>query len=53
VAHQQVLLGGEGQLLTIRHDSFNRGSFMSGVVLSVKTVMATEKLIYGLEHIID
>lgn len=53
VAHQQVLLGGEGQLLTIRHDSFNRGSFMSGVVLSIKTVMKTEKLIYGLEHIID
>lgn len=53
VAHQQVLLGGEGQLLTVRHDSFNRGSFMSGVVLSIKTVMETEKLVYGLEHIID
>lgn len=52
VAHQQVLLGGEGQLLTIRHDSFNRGSFMSGVVLSINTVMETEELIYGLEHII-
>ncbi|TWT28329.1 4-hydroxy-tetrahydrodipicolinate reductase [Planomicrobium sp. CPCC 101110] len=53
VAHQQVLLGGEGQLLTIRHDSFNRGSFMSGVVLSVKTVMNLKELVYGLEHIID
>ncbi len=53
VAHQQVLLGGEGQLLTIRHDSFNRGSFMSGVVLSINKVMDTEKLIYGLEHIIE
>lgn len=53
VAHQQVLLGGEGQLLTIRHDSFNRGSFMSGVTLSVKTVMDLKKLVYGLEHIID
>lgn len=53
VAHQQVLLGGEGQLLTIRHDSFNRGSFMSGVVLSIQTVVEIEKLIYGLEHIID
>ncbi|MGI2327049.1 4-hydroxy-tetrahydrodipicolinate reductase [Planococcus sp. YIM B11945] len=52
VAHQQVLLGGEGQLLTIRHDSFNRGSFMSGVVLSIKTVMTLEELVYGLEHII-
>ncbi len=53
VAHQQVLLGGDGQLLTIRHDSFNRGSFMSGVVLSINKVMETEKLIYGLEHIIE
>ncbi|TWT07639.1 4-hydroxy-tetrahydrodipicolinate reductase [Planococcus sp. CPCC 101016] len=53
VAHQQVLLGGDGQLLTLRHDSFNRGSFMSGVVLSIKTVMDKEELIYGLEHIID
>ncbi|PSL41960.1 dihydrodipicolinate reductase [Planomicrobium soli] len=53
VAHQQVLLGGEGQLLTIRHDSFNRGSFMSGIVLSVKTVMNLKELVYGLEHIID
>ncbi|ANU28112.1 4-hydroxy-tetrahydrodipicolinate reductase [Planococcus versutus] len=53
VAHQQVLLGGEGQLLTLRHDSFNRGSFMSGIVLSIKTVMEKEELIYGLEHIID
>lgn len=52
VAHQQVLLGGDGQLLTIRHDSFNRGSFMSGIVLSIKTVMEKEELIYGLEHII-
>lgn len=52
VAHQQVLLGGDGQLLTLRHDSFNRGSFMSGVVLSINTVMEKEELIYGLEHII-
>ncbi|MCH4825144.1 4-hydroxy-tetrahydrodipicolinate reductase [Planococcus halocryophilus] len=53
VAHQQVLLGGEGQMLTLRHDSFNRGSFMSGVILSIQTVMEKEELIYGLEHIID
>lgn len=53
VAHQQVLLGGEGQLLTIRHDSFNRGSFMSGVALSINKVMEIENLVYGLENIID
>ena len=52
VAHQQVLLGGEGQLLTLRHDSFNRGSFMSGIELSVKEIMKRDTLIYGLEDII-
>ena len=52
VAHQQVLLGGEGQLLTLRHDSFNRGSFMSGIELSVKEIMKQDTLIYGLEDII-
>lgn len=52
VAHQQVLLGGDGQLLTLKHDSFNRGSFMSGIVLSIKEVMNQNKLIYGLEEII-
>lgn len=53
VAHQQVLLGGNGQLLTLRHDSFNRESFMSGVVLSIEAIMEKEELIYGLEHIIN
>lgn len=53
VAHQQVLFGGEGQLLTLRHDSFTRGSFMPGVALCIKEVMTTTKLIYGLENLID
>lgn len=52
VAHQQVLFGGEGQLLTIRHDSLNRESFMSGVAFCVEEVMKMEKLVYGLENII-
>lgn len=52
VAHQQVLLGGEGQLLTLRHDSFNRSSFMSGIVLSINEIMKRNTLIYGLEDII-
>ncbi len=52
VAHQQVLFGGEGQLLTIRHDSFNRQSFMSGVSFSIKKVMDLEELIYGLENVL-
>ncbi len=52
VAHQEVIFGGEGEGLTIRHDSYHRSSFMSGVKLSVDTVMELETLVYGLEHII-
>lgn len=53
VAHQEVLFGGEGQLLTIRHDSLHRESFMPGVELSVRKVMNMERLEYGLEKILD
>ncbi len=53
IAHQQVMLGAEGQTLTIRHDSFNRGSFMSGVKVSVETVMNLDTLVYGLENILE
>ena len=52
VAHQQVLFGGTGELLTIRHDSLNRGSFMGGVTFSIEKVMNCNTLIYGLENII-
>ncbi|NMD70336.1 4-hydroxy-tetrahydrodipicolinate reductase [Bacillus sp. DNRA2] len=53
IAHQQVLFGSEGQTLTIRHDSYNRASFMSGVKLAVDTVINLETLVYGLENIIE
>ncbi|SDY98160.1 4-hydroxy-tetrahydrodipicolinate reductase [Thermoactinomyces sp. DSM 45892] len=53
VAHQEVLFGGDGQLLTIRHDSLNRESFMPGVDLSVRKVMNLDHLVYGLEKILD
>lgn len=53
VAHQEVLFGGPGQTLTIRHDSINRASFMPGVRLSVETVLSLDTLVYGLEHIIE
>lgn len=52
VAHQQVLFGGDGQLLSIRHDSLNRDSFMSGIAFCIEQVMTMEELIYGLENII-
>jgi 4-hydroxy-tetrahydrodipicolinate reductase len=53
VAHQEVMFGGEGQLLTIRHDSMNRASFMPGVKMAVESVMNVEGLVYGLENIME
>jgi 4-hydroxy-tetrahydrodipicolinate reductase len=53
IAHQQVLFGSDGQTLTIRHDSYNRASFMSGVKLAVDTVVKSSTLVYGLENIIE
>ena len=53
IAHQQVLFGADGQTLTIRHDSYNRASFMSGVKLAVDEVMNIDTLVYGLENIIE
>jgi 4-hydroxy-tetrahydrodipicolinate reductase len=53
VAHQEVLLGAPGQMLTIRHDSFDRASFMPGVLLAVKQISGRPGLTYGLEHLLD
>ncbi|MFX4295006.1 4-hydroxy-tetrahydrodipicolinate reductase [Streptomyces bohaiensis] len=53
VAHQEVLFGDEGEILTIRHDSMNRGSFMPGVLLGVRRVVGTPGLTVGLEHFLD
>jgi 4-hydroxy-tetrahydrodipicolinate reductase len=53
VAHQEVILGGEGQTLTIRHDSIDRRSFMPGVLLAVRQVGELEQpFIVGLEHLL-
>ncbi|SFJ59100.1 4-hydroxy-tetrahydrodipicolinate reductase [Thermoflavimicrobium dichotomicum] len=53
VAHQEVMFGGSGQLLTIRHDSLNRESFMPGVKLAIEKVMELDRLVYGLENILE
>ena len=53
VAHQEVIFGGLGQTLTIRHDSISRESFMPGVVLACKHVLKANGLIYGLEEILN
>lgn len=51
IAHQEVIFGGEGQTLTIKHDSYDRASFMSGVRLAIEQVLELEELIYGLENL--
>jgi 4-hydroxy-tetrahydrodipicolinate reductase len=53
VAHQEVLFGGAGQTLTIRHDSVDRESFMPGVLLAVRRVGALETSpVIGLENLL-
>lgn len=53
VAHQEVVFGGPGQTLTISHDSFDRASFMEGIQLAINHVLKLNKLVYGLENILD
>ncbi len=53
VAHQEVLLGGQGESLTIRHDSYDRASFMPGVLLGVRAVAGRPGLTVGLEALLD
>ena len=53
VAHQEVIFGGEGQTLTIRHDSIDRRSFMPGVLLACRRVGSLERSpTVGLEHLL-
>jgi 4-hydroxy-tetrahydrodipicolinate reductase len=49
VAHQEVILGGLGETLTIRHDSLDRAGFMPGVILGVRKIVENPGLIHGLE----
>jgi 4-hydroxy-tetrahydrodipicolinate reductase len=52
VAHQEVIFGGLGQTLTIRHDSLSRESFMPGVLLAVRKVGELDGLVVGLESLL-
>lgn len=52
VAHQEVLLGAEGETLTIRHDSFDRASFMPGVLLAVRAVGQRPGLTVGIDDLL-
>ena len=49
VAHQEVLLGGHGETLTLRHDSLSRESFMPGVLLGVRWVLEHPGLTVGID----
>ncbi len=52
VAHQEVIFGGVGQTLKIRHDSISRISFMPGVVMAIRKVKKVKGLVYGLENLL-
>ncbi|WP_203978216.1 4-hydroxy-tetrahydrodipicolinate reductase [Planotetraspora silvatica] len=53
IAHQEVILGGDGEILTIRHDTMNRSSFMPGVLLGVRRVQGLAGLTVGLDRLLD
>ena len=53
VAHQEVILGGQGQTLTIRHDSTDRTSFVPGVLLAIRWAPSHPGLTEGLGPILD
>ncbi|GAA1728065.1 4-hydroxy-tetrahydrodipicolinate reductase [Isoptericola hypogeus] len=53
VAHEEILLGNAGEQLVIRQDSFDRASFMPGVLLAVREVGSRPGLTVGLEHVLD
>jgi 4-hydroxy-tetrahydrodipicolinate reductase len=53
VAHHEVIFGGEGQTLTIRHDSTDRASFMPGVLMAIRAIMTRPGLTVGLEPLLE
>lgn len=53
VAHQEVIFGGVGQTLTIRHDSIDRSSFMPGVLMAIREVGRRRGLTYGLDKLME
>jgi 4-hydroxy-tetrahydrodipicolinate reductase len=52
VASQEVIFGGPGQRLSLRHDSINRASFMPGVLLAIRKAQTLTGLVYGLENLL-
>ncbi|MFA6448035.1 MAG: 4-hydroxy-tetrahydrodipicolinate reductase [bacterium] len=52
LAHQEVIFGGPGQTLTIRHDTISRECFMPGVTLAARRIITRDKLVIGLENLL-
>ena len=52
LAHQEVLLGGPGQTLSIRHDTISRECYMPGIILAIKKVVKHKGLVYGLDTLL-
>jgi 4-hydroxy-tetrahydrodipicolinate reductase len=52
MAHQEIILGGPGQTLSIRHDTINRECYMPGVMLAIREVVKRQGLVYGLETLL-
>ncbi len=53
VAHHEVAFGGPGEILTLRHDSLGRESFLPGIMLALRKVREQRGLVYGLEALLD
>ncbi len=53
VAHQEVIFGEEGQVLTLRHDTYDRSSFMPGLLLALDKINEIDNMVYGLENLIS
>jgi 4-hydroxy-tetrahydrodipicolinate reductase len=53
LAHQMVIFGGQGEVLTLRHDSMDRSSFMNGVLVAIRGLQGKKGLIIGLENLLD
>ncbi len=52
LAHQEILLGGPGQTLSIRHDTISRECYMPGIILAIKEVVKRQGLTYGLDALL-
>jgi 4-hydroxy-tetrahydrodipicolinate reductase len=53
MAHQEIIFGGTGEILTVRHDSFSRESFVPGMFAAIRAVMYARGLIVGLDSVLD